>query len=231
VRKLFLFVLLLSLSVLAQAAVRKNVADSETITVQLSSKDPNVISVKHDRIERISVVKGAVLSSLDPKHGVLTIKPSSPQASDPFSMLIFTESGKRYTLLILPMAIPSQDIILISDANSVSKSMAFEHRSPFTQVVTQLITHMVKNSSPEDYKCIYLNENPILFMHGTLNKICEYQGNHLRGEVLEYVYHDVDSRKIMECDFYTKDVIAVALSHNYVNPNDRVTVFRVKRNG
>lgn len=105
--------ILLSISSASQAAIRKNVSDGELITINLSNKDPNIISVKSDRIERFSAVKGVVISHLDPKHGILTLKPSNTVSNEPFSVLIFTESGKRVTLLVVPMAIPSQDIIVL----------------------------------------------------------------------------------------------------------------------
>lgn len=230
-RKILLISFLLCISTLTQAAVRKNVIDGESITVQLSSKDPNVISVKYDRIERFSVVKGVVLSSLDPKHGTLTIKPSSPETSDPFSMIIFTESGKRYTLLILPMAIPAQDIILMNEFQGEHKPLAFEHQSPYTEVIAQLIGHMVNNSQPEDYKRLFIDEEPIDFMDGILKKTSVYQGNHLAGEILQFTYQGGVGSSLLESDFHTKDVMAVAVSQNYVKPGDVVTIFRVKRNG
>ncbi len=226
-----LLIFLLGFSMLAQAAVRKNVTDGESITVQLSSKDPNVISVKNDRIERFSVVKGAVLSSLDPKHGMLTIKPSSPEATEPFSMIVFTESGKRFTLVVLPIAIPSQDIILMSENTASGKTIPFEHQSPYTEVVTQLIRHMVNNSQPEDYKRLFVDEAPIVFMDGILKRTSVYQGNHLAGEILQFTHQGAVGTSLLEPAFHAKDVIAVAISQNYVKPGDVVTIFRVKRNG
>lgn len=268
-----LLILILSFTTITHAAVRKNVADGESVTVQLSSKDPNVISVRDDRIERFSVVKGAVLGTLDSKHGVLTIKPSNSEAAEPFSMIVFTESGQRFTLLLLPMAIPSQDIILMPESSVAPKATAFEQKSPYTQVVTELMHHMVKQSLPPDYKRVFVNEEPTVFvpkaddfsvrrqeseapgmhiecmtwvsersqqhrefiwkgyMKGTLNKTSIYQGNYLSGEILEYTHHGVEGYKLMESDFYSQNVLAIALSQSIVYSGDVVTVFRVTRNG
>lgn len=230
-RKFILISLLLCFCVSVQAAVRKNVLDGESITIQLSNKDPNVISVKYDRIERFSVVKGAVVSSLDSKHGVLTVKPSSSTDSEPFSMIIFTETGKRFTLMVLPMAIPSQDIILMQDSLTFDKPNIFEYQSPYTEVVSELIRHMAKNSLPEDYKRIFINEKPVSFMSGELKHISTYQGNHLSGEILEYTHCGLNAYKLIESDFYARDIMAVALSQNFANSGEVVTVFRVKKNG
>ena len=226
-----LLILLFSLSTIAQAAVRKSVADGESITIQLSNKDPNVISVRHDRIERFSVVKGIVLTSLDPKHGMLTIKPTSPEASEPFSVIVFTEGGKRFTLVILPIAIPSQDIILMPESTASNKVIPFEHQSPYTETVTQLIRHMINNSLPEDYKRIFVDEESSTFMDGTLKRTSVYQGNHLTGEILHFTHRGVVGTNLLESAFHTKDVMAVAISQNYVKPGDVVAIFRVKRNG
>jgi len=72
--------------------------NADTVYINLSLKDPNVISVDNDRIQRYVTRKGIVAGTIDSKAGVLTITPQDLNKKI-FSMVIFTEKGKRYILL------------------------------------------------------------------------------------------------------------------------------------
>jgi len=219
------------MSLSSQASIRKNVTDNETVTVNLSTKDPNILSIKNDRIEKFSAVKGALISSLDAKRGVLTLKPTNTASNEPFSVVVFSEKGKRYTLMIVPVAIPSQDVILVPELIGQEGGAVFEQRSPYTETVVALIRHMANNTFPEDYKRIYVNEKSIDFLEGHLSMQSIYQGDSLKGEILEYVHKGLIKRDLSEKEFYTSGVMAVALSHEMVGYNDKITVFRVLANG
>lgn len=229
--RLILALVLLDLAFACHAAVRKNVTEGELVTISLSNKDPNVISVKNDRIERFSAIKGAVISHLDPKQGILTLKPSNAVSDEPFSVLIFTETGKRVTLLVVPAAIPSQDIILIPERSAQSEPIHLKHNMPYTQVAVDLIRCMVNNTVPEDYKRTFLEEAPTPFVQGTILTQSIYQGEYLMGEIISYVYDGKTNTTLSEKLFYVTDVMAIALNKTYVKPGDVVTVFQVKRHG
>ena len=75
------------------AAQYKEVTHMQTLTVDLSTKDPNVISLKNDRIKQYSAVKGLVSASIDQDSGILSLKPTIMHYDKPFSLIVFTEKG------------------------------------------------------------------------------------------------------------------------------------------
>jgi len=231
VYRLFILLTLFCVALSSQASIRKSVTDSETVTVNLSTKDPNIVSIKNDRIEKFSAVKGALVSSLDSKLGVLTLKPTNTVSNEPFSVVVFTEKGKRYTLMVVPVAIPSQDVILVPESIGHEGGGVFEQRSPYTETVVALMKHMANNTFPEDYKRVYVNEKAVEFLEGNLSVLSIYQGENLKGEILEYVYKGLNKRKLSEKQFYTSGVMAIALSRNVMGYNEKITVFRVLANG
>lgn len=229
--KSLMIIALAAMSFSSEAIIRKEVVSGESVSVTLSTKDPNVISVKGDRIERFTATKGVLSSSLDNKRGVLTLKPSNSALSEPFSMILFTEKGSRYTLIVAPAAIPSQDIILSPESVGQETASAFEKKSPYTEMVVGLIRSMVNDELPEDFKRTFVEEKSKSHKNGLLKITSIYQGSSVSGQTLEYVHAKNGFSRLFPSDFHSPDVIAVALNKEFASVGEKITVFRVVKNG
>jgi type-F conjugative transfer system secretin TraK len=213
-------------SLITNAAQYKDVNNMQTMTVDLSIKDPNIISVKNDRIKQYSSVKGAIAASIDTESGILNLKPTIMYYEKPFSMIIFTEKGQRYTLISNPKNIPAQDIVLANNA-LVDQTKESNITYTYEAELANLIKAMIKQQDIDGFKKDLLNhetneENTTLESR--------YVGNKVSGEVLVFKNNKDKPQKIIEEQFYSPKVLAVSLSNALLNPNAITKVYRVVSN-
>ena len=229
------------------AGQEKNVKNRELVTVTLSSKDPNIIEVTDDRIKQYSVVKGVITASIDSQSGILNIKPAGMYNDKPFSMIIFTEKGYRYTLLFVPKKVPAQDIVLNNMQLNVVNNVAINKSPDYSTKIASLIKAMLKNENIAGYKIqtIAGNEkvkvdsvindslitNKGLNIAASLKLQSEYVGDDYKGEVATFKNLTNIDLTLKEEDFYSSNVVAVALSSYKLKPQDAIKVYRVVRHG
>lgn len=225
--KKFIFILMSTLlAATTHAAQYKDVTNMQTLTVDLSIKDPNIISAKNDRIQQYSAVKGAVTASIDSETGILNLKPTVMYYERPFSMIVFTEHGNRYTLISNPKNLPAQDIVLVN--NEILNKENNINSSSYDAEISNLIKAMIKDENLSGYKREQLNkvttnENTIL--------ISSYSGGIMSGQIMLYTNNTDRQLKLAEEEFYAAKVLAISASNNLLNPKEVTKIYRVVKNG
>lgn len=209
------------------AAQYKDVTHMQTLTVDLSIKDPNVISLKNDRIKQYSAVKGMITASIDQDSGILSLKPTVMHYDKPFSMIVFTEKGYRYTLISNPKNIPAQDIVL-NNNEMINIDSSGKVSNNHTMQIVNLVKAMINDGSLDGYRkqAIYQetnDDNTVL--------ISKYIGNRLTGEILLTKNTTEKDRDVKEENYYSQKVLAVSLSKSTIKPNNEIKVYRVVKNG
>lgn len=206
----------------------------DTIYINLSLKDPNVISVDNDRIQRYVTRKGIVAGAIEPKTGVLTLTPQDI-SKKMFSLVIFTEKGKRYTLLSLIKDIPSQDIVLKA-TDIVTKTDKSDDKNSFkTNKLSELLVAMQNEEVPFGYKYKEYLGNP-KFAANNLKEnkevnIKRFIGKEFTGEIIDFKNVLNSQTKIYEKEFISKGVLAVSLEKSTLEPNEFTKIYRVIKNG
>ena len=81
----------------------KGVVDNETTVAKISSVDVTRIFVQGDRINSVKGLKGAYTRENDEKNGEVYLQPTSFYQDRAFTILIQTEAGRHFTLLLNPI--------------------------------------------------------------------------------------------------------------------------------
>lgn len=211
------------------AVQQKTVNDRDMITISVSSKDPNIITAANDRITKYkyAAVKGVAKASFDSKDGILNINPTGVFNDKPFSMIVFTEKGYRYTLLLVPKKIPAQDIILNNE-----RSIAFEKTviADNSAKIANLVKAMIKDDEITGYKKQTI-EADVDENKQDLNHVVNYVGNEFTGEIAIYTNLTNANVTLQEQAFYGDKVMAVAISDTNLKPSEITKVYRVVKNG
>jgi type-F conjugative transfer system secretin TraK len=233
VRKTIVVILILITSLSAHAGINKIVKHTETITLDLSIKDPNVLSVKNDRVSEYLVAKNAIVGSVDSKSGVFNLKPTAAYYERPFSLVIFTELGFRYTIIINPKRIPTQDIVLVNNDVSIVKTN--QTNSVFAKA-SGLIKAMINDADldgfiSQDHKDNADKKEYPIGDNSSYQIVKKYHGETMSGEVLILANNISSAISIKEEDFYMSNVVAVSLSDFNIQPNQEGKIYRVVKNG
>jgi type-F conjugative transfer system secretin TraK len=219
--------LLLALSTCASFASQvKGVSHTERVNIELSAVDPNVISASNDRINKVTVMKGLVNSSIDQNTGELIIKPNYMAGGKPFSMILSTEKGMRYTILAVPKKIPAQDVILKNKDIVLNIKKNLENK--YSYDISDLIKNMVKGESVRGYS---LRENKDYPKDRELKLTHTYVGDKYKGEIFILTNSTNKNLKLKETSFFGTNVLAISLGKEQLSPKESVKIYRVVKNG
>ncbi|HIF9118471.1 TPA: type-F conjugative transfer system secretin TraK [Photobacterium damselae] len=227
-----------STSVLATPPTTLSFNDNETVPLTLSSLDINRLVVKDDRITSVTCPTGFCTLPMS-GVGEEVAAPSDPQGAslisidvqEPFTMYVTTEKGHSFGAFVRPMAVPAVTTVFVSTERDTSKAKAFEKRSPYTQMLANLVKHMIKEITPEGYTVtpiISTSPSNTLNQAGlTITPKTQYQGEHFTGVVYTVTNKTGQARSLVSTSFYRPGVKAVSFSSYTLQPHSSVLMYQV----
>jgi type-F conjugative transfer system secretin TraK len=207
----------------------KNVVDNETTSAKISSLDVTRIFVEGDRIQSVKGVKGAYTRENDEKKGEIFIQPTSAYQDHAFTLLINTEQGRHFTLLLRPTASPSETLMLVPKGVGHARAAHFEQASSYDLTITHLMRDMKKGTLPEGY-VMQAIEGKTTYQFGTKLQVkfkAIYQGLNLRGEILEVKNMQCIPVTLDERTFYKEGVRAISLESIQLPSCGKINLYRV----
>ena len=105
-RKLFIFIMGMLLTAQTFALEIKGVVDNESVSAKISSLDVTRILIQGDRIKSFKGITGAYTRENDKNNGEVYIQPTALYQTTPFTVLVETEQGRHFTLLLTPIGVP-----------------------------------------------------------------------------------------------------------------------------
>ncbi|MBP9777565.1 MAG: type-F conjugative transfer system secretin TraK [Rickettsiaceae bacterium] len=231
--RILLIALYLGASCDFNAAQLKEVEHTQSVAVELSSKDPNIISVDNDRIKQYSALKGLAVASIDADYGFINIKPVVTQEGRPFSLIVLTEKGNRFTLIANPKKIPAQDIILNPVKQITHASVQNSEDKSYSALIQAMMQDKelagyskVKSDDPRGFDIKnYFSDKPELSLIGL------YKGEKSNGEVILFQNNTDEDIALHENGLYTPEVLALSLSSYEVKPGETAAIYRVVSHG
>lgn len=213
----------------AYALQIKSVVDNETVSSKISSMDVTRVFVQGDRIKSVKGVKGAYTRENDEKNGEIYLQPTNLFQHRSFTVLVDTEQGRHFTLLLHPISAPSETLMLVPKGVGRLRAARFEQASSYELTINHLIRHMKNATMPEGY-AVHEVDGPTVYQAGKSYRLClktVYQGLHLRGEI----YTITNLRKtpiyLDERTFYKTGTRAISFDSVMVAPKATIHLYRV----
>lgn len=211
------------------ATQMKGVVDNETTAAEVSSLDVTRIVVEGDRIKSLKGVKGAYTRENDDKSGEVYLQPSGLYQNQAFTILIETEKGRHFTLLLTPVAVPGGTLLLVPKGVGREAAYHFERSSDYHTTISHLIRAMATDTIPEGYSVSEVNDKTIYHLGNslTLHLITIYHGLHFQGEIYELTNLKSCAISLDERQFFKRGVSAVSLENSIVPPHGKIKLLRV----
>ena|SRR3990167_11157227 len=228
-RKYSLILLPLLICSAGYALQIKSAVNNTTITAKVSATDVTRIMVQGDRIQSVRGVKGAYTRGNDNNSGEIYIQPTPFYQNHAFTLLITTELGRHYTLLLNPLSVPSDTLMLVPKGVNEAQAAQFENSSPYEMAITHLIRDMRVGSRPDGYAIKKVNEKK-RYLYGNIATIklkAIYQGLHLHGEIWEVTNTQLTTITLSERNFYKVGTRAISLETMDVAPKSTTYLYRV----
>ncbi len=207
----------------------KSALDNETVTAKVSSLDVTRILVQGDRIKSVKGAKGTYTHQNDEASGEIYIQPTSPYQDRAFTVLIDTEKGRHFTLLLNPVAVPSDTLMIVPKGVGNQEAMRFETTSDYELTLTHLIRDMSNGVQPDGYLVSEVNPKKTYAIGNvaTLKLKTVYQGLKYRGEIYELSNTQSFPITLDERQFYKAGTLAITLENKTIAPHAKTRVIRV----
>lgn len=207
----------------------KSVVDNETINAKISSVDVTRIFVQGDRIKSVKGLKGAYTRENDEKNGEIYIQPSSSYRYRAFTILIDTELGRHFTLLLNPVSSPSETLMLVPKGVGLTRAAKFEQASSYELTINHLVRAMKNGVLPEGYAVREINGETIWKSGNRLSLKLKtiYEGLNLRGEIFKITNNKATSIRLDEREFYKRGTRAISLDTIVIPPMATIHLYRV----
>jgi len=227
--KLLIVILNFILISQAYAAQIRGVIDNGTITAKISSLDITRILVQGDRIKTFKGIKGAYTRENDENNGEIYIQPTAPYQNAAFTVLVETEKGRHFTLLLTPVGVPGGTLMLVPKGVGKEEADHFEHESDYQTTISHLIRAMATDTVPEGYSVSEVDDKTLYHFGNiaTLRLKTIYRGLHFQGQIYELTNTQSFPIKLDEKQFFKQGISAISLENITVPPHGKVKLIRV----
>jgi len=194
-----------------------NLNPNESATAKISSSELSRIFVEGDRIKSIRGMENSYIFKSDNTKGEIYLKPTAAYQGRMFTVFINTESGRTFTLLLIPIDATSQTIMIKPPA-IIKKAEKWERLLPYENTLLNIVLAMFNETELDgfevknviDVKPKYLGDI------ATLKLLTVYNGNHLTGEIFEVKNRKKTKIIITEKEFYKPNARAISLKDHVI---------------
>jgi conjugal transfer pilus assembly protein TraK len=203
--------------------------EGKTLFVKVSLRDLNSISIEGGKVRLIKAANDNLLTgTADAATGQALIL---PLVKEPFGIFVFSQSGRRYSLVLQPQDIPVESIVIREPLalqgiknNRVDKSSSYELQ--IKTMIAALASDHVPAGLEEQrtWKEIRLWHGSSFALERSLTS------QFLMGEQYKLINNTNKAIVIAEQEFYVPGVLAVAVTDLTIDPGNSSLVYVVKRN-
>lgn len=196
----------------------------ETLSLDLSTDDPNRLFVKGDKIINVACPHGFCL--IDQAHlaetGDLLLTLTKSAAKAPaFTFFVSTESGAELTILASGRHIMGQTIGFVAKDGQAKSALNFEKSAPYPEMVVALMNAWIQTHQgdasvlPDGYHLQFVEKpnDAVTTPHGfTVTPIAVLAGGTFSGMLYRLNNFEAKTLHLQHKSFYQHNMIAVALS-------------------
>lgn len=211
----------------ASAEQVKMVVDNKTIFAKAAATELTHVYVAGDRIVNVRGVEGAYSLKKERTDGTIFIQPTPAFQQKSFTLFLSTEQGHTYPLLLTSVQVPAESIRLQPITPARKAAARWEQQSAYEQVLLALIMSLKNEKPPEGYALIR-TPSAVMQQEGfTLQRLWQYHGRHLSGDVLRITNNTEKTITLDERQFYTAHTRAISLAQTSLSPLQQTTLYRV----
>lgn len=195
-------------------------ADNETVTAKLSSVDINRIVVKNDKITSVTcptgfctLPMGGEASTLADPSGAALV---ALNVMEPFTFYVTTQKGRSFGVFVTPLRIPAGTTQFISKVRDTKVAAKFEKKSPYQQMIADLMRHMMRFDSakevPTGFVVSHIKYTP---QHIDIEVVPmrKFSGDSISGLTLKIKNNTHVDRLIQAASFYQPGIAAISIEN------------------
>jgi len=207
----------------ALATVVIEPSDAKSVFVTVSLKDINRIELPEDVVEALS--SKPIDVKIKGRNIFVKLLDSTP------SELFITTEKRTISLILIPKDIPAETVIVRDKVEgSTSYTSGFTSSGmAYEETIKEIIFSLAKEIPLAGYIPVYPKSEEEILQGLSAKKVYVIQGLMVQGEKYEIKNTSEQDMDLSEEMFYEEGVLAVSLSKYALKPNERATLFIVRR--
>lgn len=221
-----------ALSLDAHALQLVEVADGQTVTVKVSSRDLTRLAMADGgHIARVWGLEDHMQVQPDRQGGQVFLRPVPGASHQAFSFFVRDDRGATYTVLAVPVDMPSDTVLLRAKAQLAETAAHTSTRAlAYITGIKSLIRAMARGGVPDGYVPTALDTPVPLWAKTRLVLVARFSGA-LTGEVYRLTNLSKKPMRLDERELgdLVDDVEAVAIADPVLAPSATTRVYLVRR--
>lgn len=187
-----------------------------TVNANVSSKEPNIIHVKNDRITHLTAKYGSIIEDEPTSDGSVVF---STLETKPFSILVETEKGYNFTVNALPKKDISSNSVVIHNLKDKGNDVSQEilngkgwYKS-YSGVIAKVFTDLVNNRVPDGFVETRNKQYDVpkeLNSYFKVRKTDAWVGQGMRVVKLDITNISLNPIELNERNFWTQGVMSIS---------------------
>ncbi len=214
----------------AQAMQAVDVVDGHTVTVQVSARELTRIGMAGEgRIVRVWGLEERMNVEADTEGGQVFIRPTQSGKPRPFSLFVKDDRGATYTLVAIPVDMPS-DAVILHPKQAMGPAGLGQSAAAYVARLKYLVRAMAKGLEPEGYTPVKVDK-PVPLWDGTRLVLLRRWMGELVGEVYRLTNVSATEKDLDERGFgvLEKNILAVAIEQRTLAPGESTSIYLVRK--
>ena len=245
--KRYLILILLCVSCAGQATVYSpvtiSIKDDHQAEVRLSNVDINRLFVKGEKITSIQAPSGKMTAHNDTSGSVYL----DVNGTIPFTAFVSTDTGRHFSLLIVPKSEPGQTIRLLAATPEhfhytphSLRARHYEQASPYETTLIKLLKTTMLGKIPPGYTNINIHAfhaipcmqiKPLDLDHHIQQEVTTgYLGGAFAVRILNIKNNARHTIALHEADFASTGVRAISMEDDHIEPHAKLRIYEVVSN-
>jgi conjugal transfer pilus assembly protein TraK len=205
-----------------------------TLTAVVSLKEISRIAIEGAKIANADYRPDAVEATRDLKSGELRVIPPENDRK-PINLIVTTDKGTTYTLVLTVSDIPSQTVIirdnsLIQPAREklAASGPRITKSTDYERSIKALMVAMSRDDRPSDADVVQKNIEIALWQESRFILRTAYISRSIVGEKFQLINVSPQLMKLAEQEFYRPGVLAVGMDHTELAPGTTTSIYVVR---
>ncbi|MGV6987307.1 TraK domain-containing protein [Providencia hangzhouensis] len=235
-KKKIKFLIVIPLLVLSKGVLADSISiePMQKISSQVSTNDPNVVSVYNDKIISVTANSGNILSNNKTNDGKIVF---TTKATKSFNMVIETETGFTFTLIAQPSSHFNGASLTVynKQAKGNDEAINFEtDKESYSGLITDSLTQVMRGKSPKGFvetQSATHNLPTNITQYLDVKGINSWNGHNYIIQQFNVTNRTVQPIELNERYLWEQGVMAVSFTPNItvLKPNMSITAYVVRK--
>lgn len=197
---------------------------------KISAQETTRIYIDGGKIKSMIATDGEIAVEKDEDRGQVFIRPLILEK--PINIRLITASGATHNLVLQPVDVPQEDIVIReigkNNGQDAAKPAATDSVSADDALLRNMFVAMASDEEVPGVSVKHSQKELLLWENVKFVRLATYQWRYLKGEKYRLTNNGKEEMRVVEPEFYTSGVKAIAIRNMSIKPGQSTDIYIVR---